>query len=103
MFQVVGIPRGYITVASYNYSFSAHLPNVPQENLGRISDIAALAGIMGKNVVWTLGEPSNDMNLIPEHGDVDSRRKYVNGMGRVGLYIPESARELVLRLYWLFF
>jgi hypothetical protein len=63
-----------------------------QDNLGRISDLAAPAGIMGTNYFWMLGEASDDINLKPSDGDVKSRLKDVNGMGRVALYIPASER-----------
>jgi ABC-type branched-subunit amino acid transport system substrate-binding protein len=63
-----------------------------EDNLGRISDLAAPAGIMGTNYFWMLGEASDDINLKPSDGDVKSRLKDVNGMGRVALYIPASER-----------
>jgi len=39
-----------------------------------------------------IGEASDNMNLIPADKDIESRLKDVNGMGRVGLYIPQSER-----------
>ncbi len=50
---------------------------------------------MGTNYFWMLGEASDDINLKPSDGDVKSRLKDVNGMGRVALYalyIPASER-----------
>lgn len=60
--------------------------------LTKISDVAAPAGIMGKDYFWMIGEGSDNMNVKPADGNVESRIPYVNGMGRVALYIPESER-----------
>lgn len=41
---------------------------------------------------WMLGEASDGMSLSPADGDKEQWLRATNGMGRVGLVIPESER-----------